>query len=352
MADDGPSGSLGAGHPVREVDLRAYVYLALMVLIGSSTAPAARYAVRELPVGLVPLIRFGVAGLCLLPVVLRQGGGARFRRMVREDGWRLAVAALLCIPLNQTFFLNAARLTPTSHVALIYAACPLVVLVLAVLLGQEQLVPGRVVGVVTSVLGIVVIGFDSLWRGGATGQATLRGDLLLIGAVVSWGAYLTVSKRLIIRHGPLTTLAGTFLLGTLLHLPVALVTLPGWAPLSLASASAWRGLAFLTLVATLVGLAFQNLAMKRLDASQVSTFGNASPVLTVVWGIWLFGESVTPALAIGGALTLGGIFLTCSPPRSYRSSSTREIEVEVLSLQPSTPDGPSSTPAVPRKRTV
>ena len=270
--------------------------------------------------------------------------------MVREDGWRLAVASLLCIPLNQTFFLNAARLTQTSHVALIYAACPLVVLVLAVLLGQEPLVPGRVVGVVTSVLGIVVIGFDSLWRRGATGQATLRGDLLLIGAVVSWGAYLTASKRLIVRHGPLTTLAGTFLLGTLLHLPVALATLPGWAPLSLASAAAWRGLAFLTLVATLVGLAFQNLAMKRLDASQVSTFGNASPVLTVAWGIWLFGESVTPALAIGGALTLGGIFLTCSPPRAHRSSSTRKIEV--LSLQPATPDGPSSTAAAPRKRTV
>ena len=29
-----------------------------------------------------------------------------------------------------------------------------------------------------------------------------------------------------------------------------------------------------------------------------------------LWGVWLFGETVTPALALGGLLTLGGIFWT------------------------------------------
>lgn len=302
-------------------DSRAYVYLALMVLIGSSTAPAAKYAVRELPAGLLPLIRFGVAGLCLVPVVWRRGGG--LTRMVREDGGRLLLAAGLCVPVNQTFFLNGTKLAPTSHVALIYAACPLVVLLLARGLGQERLVPGRLVGVLVSVLGVVVIGLDSLWRGGAAGRETLRGDLLLVGAVTSWGAYLTVNKPLIARHGPLTALAGTFLVGALLDLPVALVTFPDAPAFSSASASAWAGLAYLTLFVTVVGLAFQNLAMRRLDASQVATFNNAGPILTVAWGVWLFGESISPALALGGALTLGGILWTSRP------SPAPGIEVQV-----------------------
>ena len=306
---DGSSAGRG-----RAIDPRAYGYLALMVLIGSSTAPAARFAVRELPAGLLPLVRFGVAGVCLLPVVWRRGGN--LVRMVREDGGRLALGAALCVPVNQTFFLNGAKLAPTSHVALIYAACPLVVLLLATVLGPERLVPGRLVGVIVSMLGVVVIGLDSLWRGGAAGQATLRGDLLLVGAVISWGAYLTVSKPLIARHGPFTSLAGTFLVGAVLHLPVALITLPSWTPLTSASASAWAGLAFLTLVTTVVGLAFQNLAMQRLDASQVATFNNAGPLLTVTWGVWLFGETVSPALALGGALTLGGILWTSRPARA------------------------------------
>lgn len=316
----GCAGSVVSGRTVRGEDLRSYLYLTLMVVLGSSTAPAAKFAVRELPVGLLPLIRFGVAGLCLLPVVVRRDGGRGLWRMAREDGGRLVAAALFSVPLNQAFFLSGARLAPTSHIALIYSACPLIVLLAATALGQERLLPGRLLGVVASVLGVVVIGLDSLWRGGSSGHTTLQGDLLLVGAVVSWGLYLTASKPLIARHGALTALAGTFLVGAALQLPVALVTMPGWPPLAGVSSSAWFGLAFLTLVATVVGLAFQNLALQRLDASQVATFNNAGPVLTITWGVWLFGETVTPALALGGLLTLGGILWTSRPGRVRVSS--------------------------------
>ncbi len=302
-----------------EAPLRAYVCVGLMVLIGSSTAPAAKLAVRELPAGLLPLIRFGLAGLCLLPLVVRQGGWDGLARMAREDGWRLLVAASLCVPVNQAFFLNGAKLAPTSHAALIYASLPLVVLVLASALGQEMFAAGRLVGVILSTVGVFVIGLDSLWLSAGGGHATLRGDLLLVGAVSSWGAYLTASKPLIARHGPLTALAATFLVGTILHVPIALFTLPGWTPLSAASPMAWGGLIYLTLIVTVIGLAFQNLAMMWLDASQVATFNNAAPVLTVAWGAWLFGETATPALVLGGVLTLGGVVWTSRASRPAQS---------------------------------
>jgi drug/metabolite transporter (DMT)-like permease len=133
--------------------------------------------------------------------------------------------------------------------------------------------------------------------------------------VLSWGGYLAVSKPLIVRHGALPVLAGTFLAGFLLSVPVAVLAWPGWPPLGQASTSAWFALAFLALVVTPFGWAFQNLALGRLDASQVATFSNASPVLTVVWGMWFFGEILTPALALGGALTLGGIYWASRPRR-------------------------------------
>jgi drug/metabolite transporter (DMT)-like permease len=313
-----------------------WLILGLMVLIGSSTAPAAKFAVRELPVGLLPLVRFGVAGLCLLPVACR--GGA-LGRMLREDRGRLLLAAALCVPINQTFFLNGARLAPTSHVALIYAACPLVVLILASIVGQERPDPGRLIGVLASILGIAVIALDNVRRGGAAGSAVLQGDLLTIGAVISWGAYLTVSKRLIARHGALPALAGTFLVGATLDLPIALVTLPGWTPLADASLFAWRGLAYLTLVVTMLGLACQNQAMRRLEASQVATVGNAAPVLTVVWGIWLFQEAVTPALILGGALTLGGILWTSRPRSRLPLLAPQPVSAVGLGLIGSGKDG-------------
>lgn len=307
---------LGAERSERGIDLPAYGFLALMILIGSTTAPAAKIAVRELSAGILPLFRFGLAGLLVLPMVWR---GGVLGRIVRECPGRLLLTAALCVPINQTFFLNGAKLTLASHIGLIYGSCPLVVLLLAVALGQEKIVPSRLAGVLASVLGVVVIGLGNLWQGGAAGPSIFWGDLLTVGAVASWGAYLTVSKPLVARFGAIPTLAGTFLLGSALDLPLAAATLyrSEGVDLTTVSATAWQAAAYLSLVVTVFGLACQNQALRRLDASQVATVGNAAPLLTVVWGIWLFHEPVTFPLVLGGSLTLGGILWTSRPrPRA------------------------------------
>lgn len=302
--------------PSGSIDYVGYLYLILMVVIGSSTAASAKYAVKELPLGILPLARFGVAGLCVLPLALRSG---RFVKMLREDFPRVAIAGALCVPINQTFFLGGARLAPTSHVALIYATCPLVVLLLATLLGQERFVPSRALAVLASVLGLVLVAY----HGGSLGADTLRGDLLLVGAVIAWGAYLTANKPLIARHGSIPALAGTFLIGSLFDLPLAIATTSGMSTLSTVSNVAWLGLAHLSLIVTVMGLAFQNQALRRFDATQVATFGNAAPVLTIVWGVWLLGEEFTTPLAVGAALTFGGIIAT-----SLVKPTFAKVEVE------------------------
>ena len=112
------------------------------------------------------------------------------------------------------------------------------------------------------------------------------------------------------RHGSLPVLTATFLVGAVLDLPIALFAAPTMPPLSQVTPAAWIALAVLTLIITPVNLAAQNLAMRRLDASQVANFSNVSPILTVMWGAWLFGESLSASLIVGGALTLAGVVWT------------------------------------------
>ena len=285
----------------RTAEVGASAALLAMILLGSTTATAAKFAVRELPVGLLPLVRFGVVGICLLPWTWRS-----LAAIWREDKWRLLAASTCCVPINQNFFLNGTKLAPTSHVGLIYAATPLVVLVLATMLGQERMRRDKVVGVVLSVLGIVVIGLGNLAAGGQQGADGFKGDMLLIGAVVSWGAYLTFNKPLVSQHGSLPVLAATFLVGSLLDLPIAVATMPGWH-LRTASATAWAGLAHMAIAVSLLGLTFQNIALRKLDASRVATVGNVAPLLTILWGVLLLGEPTTGWLVAGAALTLGGV---------------------------------------------
>jgi drug/metabolite transporter (DMT)-like permease len=287
----------------------AYAFLAMMVLTTSTTATAAKFAVRELPTGLVPLVRFGTAGLVLLPLVWKSES---FRRLLRLDRARLLMAAALCVPINQLFFLNGTKLAPTTHVALIYAAVPLVVLALATAIGQERLSPGRLFSVVTSVAGVAVIALGNLGDVSNESRDAMLGDLLEVFAVIAWGGYIIASKPLIARYGSLPTLAGTFLVGAMLDLPIAVAT-GRWDTLGGVSPTAWMALVYLVLVASIAGLLFQNLALSRLDASQVATFGNLSTLLTMLWGHLLFNERLTPALALGGGLVMLGLLGASRP---------------------------------------
>jgi drug/metabolite transporter (DMT)-like permease len=296
--------------------------LTAMVLIGSSTAMAARFALAGLPIAFIPLARFGIAGVLLLPVVLRSPS---LSRLMRQDFPRLALAAALCVPVNQMFFLNGAQRAPTSHVGIIYAACPLVVLLLAAWMKIERLTARRLIAVIASVAGVAVLAIGNLGVPGGSGTRVFEGDLLLLGAVISWGGYMTVTKPLVERHGSLATLAGTFLIGSLLQVAVILATGLESIRLSHVPAASWWSLAYLCLVATTFGLACQNFALKRLEASHVATVGNLSPLLTVVWGVLLLGEPLSPALVLGGGLAIVGMAIASRAPFASPVSERPEL---------------------------
>ena len=65
-------------------------------------------------------------------------------------------------------------------------------------------------------------------------------------------------------------LAGTFLFGFVLQIPIALASMSQW-PMMLqqATSSAWIGLVVLAGLITPLNLTLQNLSLRRLDASQV-----------------------------------------------------------------------------------
>ena len=333
------------GEPVpTQPSTNAYLHVALMVLFGSTTAPAAKFVVHSLPLASIPLIRFALASFCLVPLLWFKGG---LGRLFRQDAWRLVLAAALCVPMNQAFFLGATKLGLTSHVGLFYATCPLVVLLLAWGFRMERPNFTRLAGVLLSVAGIVVIGIGHYLehRSAATDAAhsVVLSDLLLLGAVASWGGYIVVSKPLIVRHGAMTVLAGTVLTGCLLSAPFAFLDFPSLSALKQVPISAWSGLIFLGLFITPFAWAYQNLALRSFDASQVATFSNASPILTVIWGMWLFGEVLTPTLVAGGALTLGGIYWACRP----RRRSSRVVVRRGVSVVRRATDSSQSIPALP-----
>ena len=115
----------------------------------------------------------------------------------------------------------------------------------------------------------------------------MLGDLLEVFAVIAWGGYMIASKPLVGATGRCRPWRGRSSVGAGLDLPIAVAT-GRWNTLGGVSPTAWMALGYLVLVASIAGLLFQNLALGRLDASQVATFGNLSTRPTMLWGHLLF----------------------------------------------------------------
>ena len=51
------------------------------------------------------------------------------------------------------------------------------------------------------------------------------------------------------------------------------------------------------------------LAIERLGAATVAQTGMIGPLSTILMGVWLLGEALTPVMVVGTVLVLAGIYV-------------------------------------------
>ncbi len=74
-------------------------------------------------------------------------------------------------------------------------------------------------------------------------------------------------------------------------------------------------------------------ALQELDASRVAAWVYFVPLVAPVWGWIVLRESVTPYLAVGGAMVLGGVILIERvSPRVVAAREADEAVAEAVSL--------------------
>ncbi len=291
--------------PERAAEFRVPVIggLTLVTLIAAFTPIAARWASADIAPVTLGFIRFALATLLLGATML-----ARRQRLDfgREDWPRVILLGLLCVPINQPLYILGTHLASAGHSGLIYALTPVLVLLFVRLKRSELITWRKLIGIALSFSGVAFIIITS---GISFSPEFVLGDCLLLGAVISWSMYVVASKTLVERHGALKTQTGAFLTGTIIYLPILLIdgSRTDWGAVS---TTAWMGYLYLSVVTSFVGYFLWNWALSRADASRVSVINNLAPIVTLALGALILGESITPALVIGGIATLAGAIIT------------------------------------------
>ena len=135
-------------------------------------------------------LRFAVAGTLMLPLLLRYGV-----RDAAGIGWRRAMVIGITVGAPYTLVLFAGlTLAPAAHGAVIISGgTPIMSALLLSLWFGERLSAGRIAGLATILVGLLLVGWPTLLDN--SHRHIWVGDLLLLGASALWGTFTALTRR-------------------------------------------------------------------------------------------------------------------------------------------------------------
>jgi drug/metabolite transporter (DMT)-like permease len=270
-------------------------WIAGRIIAGELTAPLA-----------VAAVRFVVAGLIVAGVMLISGRDIPLPRNRREWGlvWALGFFGIFLYAL--CFFYGLQRI-PAGRGALVVALNPVVIVLIAWLIGKERINPQKALGCAVALGGCLLVVGNGNPLALLSGSVGL-GEWLIMGCVATWTIYTFISWRVAGQFSPLSMTLYACLTGAIL-LGLAAFAQGGVAP-GQWSWRVWSSMLFLAVFGTAIGYTWFTAAVHQLGASHASIFLNLVPVFAVLQAALLLDEHLDPPVLLGGFLVIVGVWLT------------------------------------------
>jgi drug/metabolite transporter (DMT)-like permease len=278
-------------------------------------------AIKVASQGFAPLaasaLRTGLASAAYVPLLAALTRGAPRPR--RGDLPMFVVLGLFGFFLfNVCYFAGLARSTAT-HASLIWGANPVVTAAAAAVALRERVGARVLAGAVVSTTGVAVIVLSSTRPATAHG-ATLLGDLLLVGELLSWIGYALLSRVVMRRFTPLQATGYACLTGFLMLMPAALWE--GMTPASLAAAPAraWVAILYSGTASVVLAYILWNRALLRLGATRTALFSNLTPLWGLLLAHLIESETLAPVHGLAALLIIGGVLLATLGREAWRAA--------------------------------
>ena len=266
---------------------------------------AARY-VTFVPPNALALGRWLLFCLILLPIVWRELHAKR--DAIGREWLDLLLLGALGMWVCGAFVYIGGRTTEALNIGLIYAASPIVVLIF----GRERLTPGRLVGIILCLLGVVAV-FAKGQLGNLLGVRLASGDLWIAAASAAWAVYSLLLKQRPSAFDPLARLCLIASGGVLILVPFTIGEALLFGGPDLGDSRVW--IAWL-IVATVPGLgayAAYSFCVAELGPSSTSVSMYLGPPYVGLMAWAALGEAPHWYHLLGIALVLPGLFLVARP---------------------------------------
>jgi drug/metabolite transporter (DMT)-like permease len=286
---------------------RAYVALLLVVSLWGSYPAMTKLALPDLPPFLLALFRC-VLGAAFLAILLLRRGFGDVKALTLADVRGFAVLGFCGIVISTAFTYLAIYLTTASNAVILQASTPVMVAVGARLYLGERLRGLQWLGVGCSAAGVLLVVTRGQW-------ATLRlgnlhaGDFVILFSLTGWSAYTIYGKRVLTLHSPALATTVSYVLGTVMLVPLTVLTAPLFPSPHLTSRVAWGIVLYQAILGALAHVWWYE-GVRAVGPSRSAIFMNFQPVVGVLLASALLRETIGGAQLLGGTAVLVGVALT------------------------------------------
>jgi len=289
----------------------AYAALALIAALWGSYPAFAKLALVAFPPLVLVTLRCSIASI-FLGVLLMRRGWSEFSALRPRDLGPLAFLGFAGIFVSTGATYLALAFTTASNAVLLQPVTPVMVAIGARLYLKERLAPIQWTGVACSAAGVALIISKGSWR--AVTHLDLRpGDFILLAGQIGWTVYTVYGQRVLTRHSPAVATTAAYILGSIMLLPLPLLTASLFPRPDLTSPVAWTVVAYQAILGSVAHVWWYE-AVRALGPSRSAIFLNLQPVVGVLLAWVMLGERIGGLALVGGAAVLTGVALTSRRP--------------------------------------
>lgn len=200
--------------------------------------------------------------------------------------------------------------------AIIGAIFPLWIVIITVFRG-EKIARLSVLGLVVSFVGVCVIFYDHL---ADFIKPDFRfGIFLSLFSTITWAYGTLYTRKKAASFNPYFSLGLQMVISSILILAITGAT-GNSVSITTIPANSWWAIGYLTIVGSVLTFIAFIYMLQKLPAEISSIYAYINPIIAILLGAMIFGEPLTVAIAIGGGITLSGLYLV---NYSMRKSKTQ-----------------------------
>jgi drug/metabolite transporter (DMT)-like permease len=246
-------------------------------------------------------------------------GAALLMAAIYASGRRLSWKTLrtswlggIFLGADMAMFFSAIKLTSVVDATVISAVQPVIVLIAARRLFEERMGRWDVLCIVVAMAGVS----GAVLGPGVTSHDQVLGDLLAVGAMLSWSAYWLVSKHARVKQNALEYTAGVTIVAAAL---VSVIVLATAQPLARVESGDWLWIGLLAVVPGSAHL-LMNWVHRYVDASVSSVIGASNPIAAAVGAVVILGQPLTAVQVVGGLVGIAAIAVVATRHRQPSES--------------------------------